>query len=426
MVGESVFARPSAAGGGEAIRVEGFVRPDCHVATPAMTVESTISKWNPKIDSMAELAYFGYNCTMSGNVGAGGAGQSLGRRDFLRGVALISGLTVLSSLMPACLSGSQQTAELSHPTEPTALPTPQTKEAGMTKVALVRTMDRGDGVRQAVNLLDLKSFRGKDVVLKPNFNSADPAPGSTHSDTLRSLITSLQQMEAKQITLSERSGPGDSTRVVMEKKGIFKLAEELGFGILNLEEMAPEGWIQFKPKESHWSQGFHFPRIYLEAESIVQTCCLKTHAYGGHFTLSLKNAVGLVPRAGYPYMGELHSSPYQRQLIAELNTAYSPDLVVLDGVEAFVNGGPARGTRVDAGVMLAGTDRVAIDATGVAILRLLGTTAEVSRGSVFAQDQIARAAELGLGVSSAKQIQLVTGDAESQAFARQIQDILLR
>jgi uncharacterized protein (DUF362 family) len=296
----------------------------------------------------------------------------------------------------------------------------------MKKVALVSTRDRGKGVRQAIDLLSVKSFRGKSVVLKPNFNTADPAPGSTHNDTLRSLVVSLQKRGAKQITLAERSGPGDSTRMVMEKKGIFGLAQELGFNIVNLEELGPEGWSKIEPKHSHWSQGFHFPRIYLEAEAIVQTCCLKTHAYGGHFTLSLKNSVGLVPRGGYPYMHELHSSPYQRQMIAEINTAYSPDLVVLDGVEAFVDGGPHRGTRVEAKVMLAGTDRVAIDAVGVAVLRLLGTTLEVSRGRIFEQEQIARAAELGLGVSSAKQIQIVTGDDESEAFGAQVRDILAR
>jgi uncharacterized protein (DUF362 family) len=300
------------------------------------------------------------------------------------------------------------------------------EEVGMTKVALVSTKDRGKGVRKAIDLVGVESFRRKSVVLKPNFNTADPAPGSTHNDILCSLVLSLQQMGAGQITLAERSGPGDSTRAVMEKKGTFRLAEEMGFNIVNLGELGPEGWSKIEPKDSHWDQGFHFPRVYLEAESIVQTCCLKTHAYGGHFTLSLKNSVGLVPLKGYPYMQELHSSPYQRQMIAEINTAYSPDLVVLDGVEAFVDGGSDRGTKVDAGVILAGTDRVAIDSVGVAILRLLGTTPEVSRGSIFEQDQIARAAELELGVSSAKQIQLVTGDAESEAFAVQVRDILAR
>jgi uncharacterized protein (DUF362 family) len=74
----------------------------------------------------------------------------------------------------------------------------------MTKVALVNTKDRRKGVREAIDLLALRSFRGKSVVLKPNFNTADPAPGSTHNDTLRSLILALQQMGSKQITLAER------------------------------------------------------------------------------------------------------------------------------------------------------------------------------------------------------------------------------
>ena len=299
-------------------------------------------------------------------------------------------------------------------------------KAMFTKVVLVHSRDRSDGVRRAISLLQSNPVRGKAVVLKPNFNSADATPGSTHIDTLRALVLTLKEMGAARITLAERSGPGEPTRVVMEKKGVFKLAQELGFNVVSLEELDPTGWVHFTPKNSHWAQGFHFPRLYLEAECIVQTCCLKTHAYGGHFTLSLKNSVGLVPRSGYPYMRELHSSPYQRQLIAEINTAYSPALVVLDGVEAFVNGGPASGTRVEAGIMLAGTDRVAIDAVGVAILRLLGTTPEVSQGPIFKQDQIARAVELGLGVKSPELIELVTDDSESSTFVKRVGDILIK
>jgi uncharacterized protein (DUF362 family) len=294
-----------------------------------------------------------------------------------------------------------------------------------TQVSLCLTKRREDGVKQAISLLDFNPVRGKNVVLKPNFNSADLAPGSTHIDTLRTLIVTLREMGARSITLAERSGPGEPTRSVMEKKGIFSLAKELGFAIVNLEEMAPHGWMHFVPKDSHWANGFMFPRIYNEAECVVSTCCLKTHSFGGHFTMSLKLAVGLVPRVDQPYMKELHGSPHQRQLIAEINTAYTPKLIVLDGVDAFVNGGPARGTSVEAGVMLAGTDRIAIDAVGVSILRLLGTTPEVGRGPVFKQDQIARAAELGLGVTSPGEIELVTGDVPSAAYAAKVKTILV-
>jgi uncharacterized protein (DUF362 family) len=99
---------------------------------------------------------------------------------------------------------------------------------------------------------------------------------------------------------------------------------------------------------------------------------------------------------------------------------------VLDGVEAFTDGGPATGKKVEAKVVLAGSDRVAIDAVGVAVLRLLGTNPVVSKGPIFAQDQIARAVELNLGVRSPAQIQLVTDDAASEAFAADVRKILLR
>jgi uncharacterized protein (DUF362 family) len=298
----------------------------------------------------------------------------------------------------------------------------------MTKISLVKTADRMVGTRQAIELLKINPVNGKEVVLKPNFNSADPAPGSTHYDTLYALITKLKEMGAKKITLAERSGPGPSTHDNMERKHIFNIAKELGFDILDLQAMPKDGWVLVKPKDSHWKDGFLFPKIYQEAESIVTTCCLKTHQYGGHFTLSLKLSVGMVPpglgSGEYPYMNELHSSPYQRQMIAEINTAYKPDLIVLDGVEAFVEGGPHIGKRMNANVILGGTDRVAIDAVGVAILRQLGTTPEVSNGKIFDQDQIKRAVELGLGVKYTKDIEIITGDKDSESYADEIKGIL--
>ncbi|MGB4804212.1 MAG: hypothetical protein WBV59_16245, partial [Anaerolineae bacterium] len=74
--------------------------------------------------------------------------------------------------------------------------------------------------------------------------------------------------------------------------------------------------------------------------------------------------------------------------------------------------------------VLAGVDRVALDAAGVAILRLFGTTPEVSRGQVFEQEQIARAVELGLGVNSPSKIRFVTGDEAGQAYAARIEAVL--
>lgn len=344
--------------------------------------------------------------------------------EFLEGANSRGEITSSSSLSPSGLNRTEPSPGPSRQTLTTDLDSPTGERNPVSRISLVNTRNRTEGVPKAISLLQYNPVQGKAVTLKPNFNTADAFPGSTHNDTLRALILSLQKMGATRITLAERSGPAD-TGEVLQQKEIFQMGKELGFDIVNLEELEPDGWVHLHPADSHWKDGFHFARVYLEAECVVQTCCLKTHAYGGHFTLSLKNSFGMVAGKGYPYKSELHRSPYQRQLIAEVNTAYSPALILLDGVEAFVDGGPMQGTMVDAEVIFAGSDRVAIDAVGVAILRLLGTTPEVSRGPVFEQEQIARAVELGLGVQSPDRIQFVTDDAESEDLARRLEHILL-
>jgi uncharacterized protein (DUF362 family) len=295
------------------------------------------------------------------------------------------------------------------------------------RIAFVKTQDRAEGVNKALDMLGINPVQGKDVFLKANFNSADPTPGSTHSDTLSTLVRRLQGMGIGRITIGDRSGMGN-TRQVMQQKGLFRMADELGFQTVVFDELRPEEWELLQPESSHWSNGFWVARPVLQADGVVQTCCLKTHRYGGHFTLSLKNSVGLAakyaPGGGYNYMSELHGSPHQRRMIAEINTAYTPDLIVLDGVQAFVTGGPDTGQVVDSQVILAGTERVALDAVGVAILRYFGTTPEVREGRIFEQEQIARAVELGLGVSGPDQIELVTDDPSSAAYAAEIGRVL--
>jgi uncharacterized protein (DUF362 family) len=301
--------------------------------------------------------------------------------------------------------------------------------AGQARVAFVKAPTRAEGVQRAIGLLDLAPFGGKDGFIKPNFNSADATPGSTHNDTLMALAGELRRLGAGPLTIGDRSGMGD-TREVMEQKDMPALARDLKARTLVLDELPDTEWEKVARPGMHWSRGFAFPKPVLRAGFVVNTCCLKTHRYGGHFTLSLKNSVGFaakqVPGASYNYMTELHRSPDQRRMIAEVNTAYRPALIVLDAMQGFTTEGPDRGTLVSPGVIVAGTDRIAVDAVGVALLRHYGTTADVSRGTVFQQEQIARAVQLGLGVSAADQIQIVTDDSASAAFARQLESILGR
>ena len=392
----------------------------------------------------------------------------MNRREFCRKSILAGGAIILSPLLKACAPAADPSATavsqrpttilptattMPNPTAtntplptttpyPTSTNTPEPTNTSVSEVAnsefrtpnsefavaLVKTTDRAYGLRAALELLNLNPIRGNRVLLKANYNSADPTPASTHPDILRAFIEELNQMGARAITLGERSGMGD-TRQVLQQTGVLTLADEFGFDTVVFDELEQDDWVVRQSADHHWGAGFPVPRILLDSDAVVQTCNLKTHQYGGHFTMSLKNPVGLVGKTlypgGYNYMTELHNSPYQRQMIAEVNTVYTPSLIVMDGVDAFVDGGPAKGTLVSPSVVIAGTDPVAIDAVGVAILRLFGTTPQVQNGPIFAQEQIARAVELGLGVDSPRRIQFLTPDAQSAAYAAQIRQILL-
>ena len=288
------------------------------------------------------------------------------------------------------------------------------------RVALVRTADRKYGVTQALKLLDLRPMDGKNVVVKPNFNSADDAPASTHTDTLTQLVTELHERGARRITLGESSGP-PQTRGVMEAKGIFDLARDCRFDVVDFEQLADREWVSFPSAGTHWADGFALPRLVVDSEYTVCTCCLKTHGSGGVFTLSLKLSVGLTPKS---IRRSMHASPDMRRMIAELNTGYRPDLVVMDGVVAFTDGGPSRGVLKSANVMIAGDDRVAVDAVGLAMLKSLGANRAIMDRRIFEQEQMARAVELGIGARSADGIEIVTPDGESRLVADRLRAIL--
>lgn len=290
----------------------------------------------------------------------------------------------------------------------------------MVRVYLVHPDTREEGIRRLCGEIGMSTFKGAQTVLKANFNSADPFPASTHPDTLRGLAERLQDAGAGKITLIERSGMGN-TRAVLEKTGVFSVAEEKGFSIQILDDLGPDGWNRFELPGMHWKKGILLPKILTGTERIVQTCCLKTHRFGGHFTMSLKNSVGLVagkePGGFHDYMRELHGSRDQRLMIAEINAGYRTDLVIMDAMAGFCEGGPERGKIFSPGLMLAGDDRVAIDAVGIALLRQQGSTPEVMRGKIFDLEQIARAVSTGVGAVSPEDIELVPLDDHSITVA---------
>ena len=106
------------------------------------------------------------------------------------------------------------------------------------------------------------------------------------------------------------------------------------------------------------------------------------------------------------------------------NAPFKPDLIVLDGIDAFVDGGPATGKHAKGNVFIASTDRVAIDAVGVAILKSLGSNGQIMNSKIFDQEQIARAAELGLGASSPTDIEVIPADENSREYRDRVTAVL--
>ena len=353
------------------------------------------------------------------------------RRNLLQLLGLAGGAAVLAPLTRA---GQQSSATTLMSTQPAIISNlPQATPLAATplsphRVALIKTNDRATGVRQAIALLQPPSFNGKRVFIKPNYNTGDPAPAATAPVVLETLVQTIQAGGASQITVGDRSGMAN-TRSAMQQMQVFALADRYGFIPLVFDELGRDDWQYFSGEGTNWRQGFAIARPVLNADAIVNVCCLKTHRFGGHFTLSLKNTIGMVARRvpgdSHDYMRELHSSANQRLMIAEVNQTYRPSLIIIDGVDAFVSGGPAEGEKVNASVMLASTDRVAIDAVGIAILRRLGTTQAVSDGSIWSQTQIRRAADLGLGAANAAAVELVTQDSASAEMADQLRPFLI-
>lgn len=296
--------------------------------------------------------------------------------------------------------------------------------AARARVVVVGARDRAAAVAACLDALGFTACAGREVALKANYNSDDPFPASTHPDTLRALVTELRGRGATGIVLGERSGMGD-TRQVLERTGARAVMEAGGGRAVVLDDAPREGWRHLAA--AHWPRGLHAARLFTDAACVVQTMCCKTHRFGGHVTLALKNAIGLVakrlPGDGHDYMRDLHDSRAQRDMIAEANLAWRPAINVMDALEAFVDGGPEQGARAAPGVFLASEDRCALDATAIALLRLHGLQGPAARGPIGRTDQLARAVVLGVGAAPAA-VDVIAADGAARETAARLGELL--
>jgi uncharacterized protein (DUF362 family) len=328
--------------------------------------------------------------------------SSIGRREVLVG----AGAAVLAGAVPTRLVAAAPPAR--------------------GRVVVVATPDRARAVDACLDALDFKACTGRDVAIKANYNSDDAFPASTHPATLAALLAALRGRGAARLTVAERSGMG-TTRQVLQRTGAADAVQAAGGSLVVLDDAERAAWQPFTAE--HWPQGLHAARVFTQTPCVVQTMCCKTHRFGGHVTLALKNTVGLIakrlPGEAHDYMRDLHSSPHQRTMIAEANLAWRPAVSVMDCLEAFVDGGPERGARATPGVFLASDDRCALDAAAIALLRLHGMKGPAASGPIGATDQLARALALGLGARP-ETVEVSAVDPASRAAAGRLAAELAR
>ena len=119
--------------------------------------------------------------------------------------------------------------------------------ADHSQVLLADSSDRVKGVHRLLDEFDLHT-EGT-VALKANYNSDDPFPATTHPETLRMLAEHLKK-DSRSLIMAERSGMGD-TSSVLKNRGVLDLSRKLGFKLLDLDSVVPEGWHDVQAEELH-------------------------------------------------------------------------------------------------------------------------------------------------------------------------------
>ncbi len=282
----------------------------------------------------------------------------------------------------------------------TSLPSNEsTDTAKQEKIAAVaRNPSPAKGIQTVIEQTGNLNFikPGDKVLIKPNVNSDDPAPGTTHPEALAEVVRLAKQKKAY-VIVGDRSNPNWKTIPAMKTTGMYEAAEQAGADeIVGFEN---EEWIRVQPeKAEHWPKGFRIPARLTEVDHIISVPVLHTHSITSH-SLAIKNLVGLIHPADRMVF---HASSNTENMIAEISLAVKPDLTVIDGTKAFIKGGPSKGTLAAPQLYLAAKDILAADVIGVRLL-------EKERANLFWENpwqspQIKRVLELGLSSYSQEEI----------------------
>ena len=220
-------------------------------------------------------------------------------------------------------------------------------------------------------------FAGKTVVIVPNWVKAvPPETGAVvGAAVLGTLIQELGAHRPKRIVVAAGSG-GDPTPKVFKDLGFDRVIRATGADFVDLNH-GPFTEIDIS-RQADGDGHVPFPtrlkvnRLYEEMDALVSFTVIKVHEEAVA-SLSLKNVALSWPPA------EIHGFPKKRQglhedlhaFISAMAWAFPISLAVLSGCPAMVGTGPVGGKAVWTGLMIAGTDPVAVDVVGARLLGFL-------------------------------------------------------
>jgi uncharacterized protein (DUF362 family) len=210
--------------------------------------------------------------------------------------------------------------------------------------------------------------RGKRVVLKPNLVEFDENTViNTHPKLVHAALEAFRAEGAADVRIAEGPGHRRVTLDLADAAGYFAAIPrfESLFTDLNLDEITR---IPLKRPQSKLSS-LYLPHTVLGCDLLVSMPKLKTHHWAGA-TLSMKNLFGTVPGGVYGWPKNVLHWAGIDECIADLHALFPRAFAIVDGIVGMEGNGPIQGTPRPVGVVVAGADPVAVDATCCRIMRL--------------------------------------------------------
>jgi uncharacterized protein (DUF362 family) len=252
--------------------------------------------------------------------------------------------------------------------------------------------------------------KDKAVLIKPNVVNDRPPPATTSAPVVAAVVEAMMGAGVRRATVADGSGiirlPTSGNLVTT---GLRAAAERSGATVLALEE---HPWVCVEPAQAKAVRRYFVSQPVYDAEVLINVPVIKTHRFA-EYSCSLKNIVGAIHPRYRPSVTFLSGNWHER--IAELNLAVHPQLVIADGTTIMIAGGPTSGTPATADLLLLSGDPVALDMVAVALLRTYRAWPKLKGKRIDTQRQIARAAELGLGIREASRVELVSQSTEGTA-----------